>query len=140
VRILIAAGLLLAVASVTAETAYYRVELVPSGSLVSIGAPAVRGTTVLIHGYPDGKLMSIRKSDVRSVSPITAQEASKPAQKSLVAIGDLPMQGGGVPAGSASAPGSASARSPATRAPLQGPRIVPTSDGLAVTSSAPNPK
>lgn len=136
-RILITTVLLLAVASATAETAYYRVELLPSGSLVSIGAPVVRGTTVLIHGYPDGKLMSLRKSDVRSVSPITAQEATKPAQKGVVTIGDLPMQGGGAPAGSASAPGSASARSPATRAPAQGPRIVPTSDGLAITT---NPK
>jgi hypothetical protein len=132
---LITAVLLLAVASATAETAYYRVELLPSGSLVSIGAPVVRGTMVLIHGYPDGKLMSLRKSDVRSVSPITAQEATKPAQKGVVTIGNLAMQGGGAPAGSA--PGSASARSPATRAPAQGPRIVPTSDGLAITT---NPK
>jgi hypothetical protein len=126
VRILITAGLLLAVASATAETAYYRVELSPSGSLVSIGTPVVRGTTLLIHGYPDGKLMSLRKSDVRSVSSITAQEAATPARRSVIAIGNLAMQGG------TQAPAT-SARPSAARAPVQGPRVIATSNGLAVT-------
>jgi hypothetical protein len=122
----------------TAETAYYRVELLPSGSLVSIGAPVAKGTMFLIHGYPDGKLISIRKSDIKRVSSITAQEATKPAQKAPVAIADLPMQGGSGPAGSSSAPGAASAgRAPAPR-PATGPRIVPTSDGMAITI-APKP-
>ena len=129
-RILIAASLLLTVASATAETAYYRVDLLPSGSLVSIGAPVARGATVLIHGYPDGKLMSLRKSDVRSVTPITAQEATKPAQRDPIAIGNLAMQGGSAPGGSGSA-GSA-----ARGAPAQGPRIVSTSDGMALTTGA----
>lgn len=134
-RILITAALLLVAASATAETAYYRIELVPSGSLVSIGAPVARGAQVLIHGYPDGKLMSLRKSDIKSVSAITAQEAAKPAQQSVVRIADLPMQGGG--ATTTTNPGAASARSarsPATNA--TGPRIVPTSDGMVVTTGA----
>ena len=125
-RILITAGLLLAVASATAETAYYRVELIPSGSLVSIGAPVVRGTTLLIHGYPDRKLMSLRKSDVRSVSPITAQEAATPTRRSVVAIGNLAMQGG------TEAPATSS-RPSAARAPARGPRVIATADGLSVT-------
>ncbi len=129
-RILTTAALLLVVASATAETAYYRVELVPSGSLVAIGAPVAKGAALLIHGYPDGKLMSLRKSDVRSVTPITAQEAAKPAQQSVTRIADLPMQGGSAPGGSGSA-GSA-AKGPG----LGGPRIVPTSDGMAVTTGA----
>ena len=132
---------LLTAASATAETAYYRVELVPSGSLVSMGAPVSRGAMILVHAYPDGKLMSLRKSDVRSVFPITAQEATRPApQKGAVQIGDLPMQGGAAPAGSASARGSASNRSPSTRAPAAGARVVPVSDGLAVTTGATSPK
>ena len=133
-RFLITAGLLLAAASTTAETAYYRVELSPSGSLVSIGAPVVRGTTVLIHGYPDGTLMSLRKSDVRSVSPITAKEAATPARKSVVAIGNLAMQGA-MPGGT-QAP-STSARPSTARAPAQGPRVIATSDGLAITTAPP---
>ena len=135
-RKLITAGLLLVVATAAAETAYYRVELVPSGSLVSIGAPVVRGPALLIHGYPDGKLMSVRQSNVRSVSPITAQEAAKSTQKDAVRIADLPMQGGSAPGFS---PGSAKGSSPAIRAP--GPRIVPVSGGMAITSApvAPAP-
>ena len=130
-RILITAGLLLAVVSATAETAYYRVELSPSGSLVSIGAPVVRGTTVLIRGYPGGTLMSLRKSDVRSVAPITAQEAATPARKSVVSIGNLAMQGA-MPGGTQGP--STSARPSTARAPAQGPRVISTSDGLSVTT------
>jgi hypothetical protein len=126
-RPLILAGLFLAVVSAAAETAYYRVELSPSGSLVAIGAPVARGTTVLFHAYPDGRLMSLRKSDVRTVSRITAQEAAAPAQKSVVAIGNLAMQG------STQAP-AASARPSSPRAPVQGPSVVATSTGLAVTT------
>lgn len=136
VRILITAGFVLALASPPAEIAYYRVELSPSGSLVSIGAPVVKGTTVLIHGYPDGKLMSLRKSDVRSVSSITAQEAATPVRKSLVAIGNLAMQGGaqgGAQSGT-QAPATSSARPSTASAPVQGPRVIATSDGLSVTN------
>src|SRR4029450_2065857 len=128
VRILTTAVLLLVVSSASAETAYYRVELVPSGSLVAIGAPVTKGAALLIHGYPDGKLMSLRKSAVKSVSPITAQEAAKPAQKDVIPIGNLAMQGGSAPGGTGSA-----AKSPPG---LGGPRIVPTSDGMAVTTGA----
>jgi hypothetical protein len=128
-----AAGIFLAVASARAETAYYRVELAPSGSVVAIGAPVVRGTTVLFHGYPDGKLMSLRKADVRKISPITAQEAAAPAQKSTVAIGNLAMQG--------SSPSSATSARPSTaRAAAQGPSVIATPDGLAVTTSQNPPK
>ena len=130
----ITAGLLLAVASATAETAYYRVELSPSGSLVSIGAPVVRGTTILIHGYPDGTLMSLRKSDVRSVSAITAQEAATPAKKSVVAIGNLAMQGGPQAPATSGRPSAAAARAPA-----EGPRVVATSSGLSVTTDPQKP-
>ncbi len=127
-----AAVFLLAAASAVAETAYYRIELLPSGSLVSVGAPVVRGTTLLIHAYPDAKLMSLRKSDIRNVSPITAEQAAAPAQKSLVPIGSLAMQGGAqAPVGS---PRPSAAR-PA--APAQGPSVVATSGGVAVTTDPP---
>lgn len=133
-HILTTVGLLLAVASATAETAYYRVELSPSGSLVSIGAPVVRGTTVLVRGYPDGTLMSLRKSDVRSVSPITAKEAATPTRKSLVSIGNLGMQG--AMQGGTQGLGT-SARQSTARAPAQEPRVIATSQGSSVTTEAP---
>jgi len=128
VHLLITAGIFLLASGTTAETAYYRVELSPSGSVVAIGAPVVRGATFLMHGYPDGKLISLRKSDVRSISRITAQEAAAPAHKSVVAIGNLAMQGG------PQAPAT-SARPSAARATAQGPSVIATRDGLAVTTA-----
>jgi hypothetical protein len=129
-RILMAVGIFLAVVSASAEPAYYRVELLPSGSLVVIGAPVARGTMLLVHGYPDGKLMSLRKKDVRSVTPITAQDAAEPAKKSLVPIGNLAMQGGAAATTSSTRPSPARSRA-------QGPSVVATRDGLAVTTGSP---
>ncbi len=147
----VAAVLFLAVASPPAETAYYRIELSPSGSYVAIGAPVVKGTTLLFHGYPDGKLMSLRKSDVKGVSAITAQEATAPPKKNLVSIGNLAMQGGsatitgggsgartvtttGVTAGAAVRPTTATTTA---HAATNGPSVINTPDGLAVTTAPP---
>jgi hypothetical protein len=127
-RILAALGMFLGLASASAETAYYRIELVPSGTLLVIGAPVARGSTLLVHGYPDGKLMSLRKTDVRRVIPISAQEAAAPAKKSLVPIGNLAMQGSTDAA-------RASARASASKGATTGPSVVATRDGLAVTTS-----
>jgi hypothetical protein len=151
VRTSIAAVLFLSAVLATAETAYYRIELSPSGSMVAIGAPVVKGTTLLFHGYPDGKLMSLRKSDVKSVTAITAQEATAPPKKSLVSIGNLAMQGGsatitggasGAKAGGASGATAGSAVRPTTatttaHAATNGPSVINTPDGLAVTTAAP---
>jgi hypothetical protein len=129
---LILVALLLASAT-TAETAYYRIELTPNGSAVSIGAPVTKGTMVVYRGYPDGKLMSVRRSDVKALSRITAQEAAGPPPKTLTSIGNLGMQGG-----TTSAPSSA--RPAGYAAPSQvAPHIAPTRDGLAITTSATPP-
>ena len=150
-RTSIAAALFLSAALATAETAYYRIELAPSGSYVAVGAPVSKGTMLLFHGYPDGKLMSLRKSDVKSISAITAQEAAAPAKKSLVSIGNLAMQGGsatitggkstatagfapGATAGAASQPTTATT---AARSATSGTSVVATPDGLAVTTAQP---
>lgn len=138
-------------ATATPETAYYRIELAPSGSYVAIGALVTRGNAVVFHAYPDGKLMSLRKTDVRKVSPITAQEAAGPAKKDLVSIGNLAMQGGsgapapGASAGTGAAAGTNNAAHPAgapapyvARPAATGPSVVPVHDGLAITT-APQP-
>ena len=135
-------------ATATPETAYYRIELAPSGSYVAIGALVTRGNAVVFHAYPDGKLMSLRKTDVRKVSPITAQEAAGPAKKDLVSIGNLAMQGGsGAPApgaGPGMATGTNNAAHPAgapapyvARPAATGPSVVPVHDGLAITTAPP---
>jgi len=153
VRTSIAAALFLSAALATAETAYYRIELSPSGSYVAIGAPVSKGTTLLFRGYPDGKWMSLRKSDVKSVSAITEQEATAPPKKNVVSIGNLAMQGGtaavtggtpratagfapGATAGAASQPTTATTTA---RAATGGTSVIATPDGLAVTT-APPPK
>ena len=148
----LAVALLLASAT-PAEPEYFRLDLSPSGSQVSIGQPVVKGGMLVFHAYPDGKLMSLRRSDVRSSTRITAKEAAGPAPESLKAIGNLAMQGGSsnVPS-SAGRPASASGGPALTRpiasanaaAAAQGPSIVPTVDGIAVTTapataSAPGP-
>ena len=93
-------------AAASAEPAYFRLELAPSGSQVSIGEPVARGGMLVFHAYPDGKLMSLRRSDVKSSKRITAGEAAAPANPKPIA--NLAMQGGtatvvGAPSGGSSA-------------------------------------
>ncbi len=65
-------------ASVAAGPAYFRLDLSPSGDLVTIGEPMVKGEMVVFHEYPDGRLMSVRRSDVKTSTRISAEEASAP--------------------------------------------------------------
>jgi hypothetical protein len=118
--------------------AYYRIELAPSGSYVAIGTPVTKATGIVFHAYPDGKLMSLRKSDVKKVSAITAQEAAGPANKDLVSIGNLAMQGGSAPAasGGARAAGQPGSYGGAIVHGPQGAAMIPTRDGIAVTTDA----
>jgi hypothetical protein len=122
-------------AAAAAEPAYFRIELSPSGSQVSIGEPTARGSMVVFRAYPDGKLLSVRRSTVRGYSRITTQEAAGPPPASVRSIGNLPMQGGGA----TTATMSGAAKSAPAAASARGPRIVPTTDGLAITT-APAPK
>jgi hypothetical protein len=119
--------------------AYYRIELAPTGSYVAIGAPVEKPGSVTFHAYPDGKLMMLRRSDVKKVSQITAKEAAGPANKDLVSIGNLAMQGGSAPAsgggGGVGRPGATSSGAAIIHGP-QGAAMIPTRDGLAVTTDA----
>ena len=122
------------------ETAYYRIELAPSGSFVAIGPLVSKGNAVLFHAYPDGKLMSLRKTDVRKISQITAQEAAPPPKKDLVSIRDLPMQGAsGAPAAGSSSHHGAAPSAGASHPATAGPAVVPVEGGLAIRAAAPPP-
>ena len=65
-----------AASTVATEPVYFRLDLLPSGSQVAIGEPVVKGGMLVFHAYPDGKLMSLRRSDVKSSARITAKEAA----------------------------------------------------------------
>ncbi len=120
------------------ETAYYRIELSPSGSFVAIGPLVTKGNAVLFHAYPDGKLMSLRKTEVRKVSQITAQEAAPPPKKDFVSIRDLPMQGAsGAPAGGNSSHPGAAPPAGASHPATAGPAVVPVEGGLAIRTGPP---
>ena len=107
------------------EPTYVRLDLAPSGSQVSVGEPVVKGGMLVFHAYPDGKLMSLRKSDVKSSTKITAKEAAAPAATNPKPIANLAMQGGtatvvgapGQPAGSSGQPAPAAAPAPRSVAP-----------------------
>lgn len=78
-----------------AEQAYYQIDLVPSGRMISTDVPALKGGAYLFHGYPSGTLVSLRKSNVRQITKITGQAAGATnAGDAVVQIGDLAMQGG----------------------------------------------
>ena len=105
------------------EPAYFRIELAPSGSQVAIGEPVIKGGMIVFHAYPDGKLMSLRKTDIKASTRITAKEAAAPAATNPKPIANLAMQGGtatvvggsGQPAGAAAAGSSG----PALTRPIQ---------------------
>jgi hypothetical protein len=127
-----------------AEPAYFRLDLSPSGSQVAIGEPVVKGSMVVFHAYPDGKLMSLRRTDVKTTTRISAKEAAGPSTTDPKPIANLAMQGGSSSIPSSSGrPATASGGPALTRsigsangaASASGPQIVPVSDGVAVTTS-----
>jgi len=113
----------LLLASPAPEPEYFRIDLSPSGTQVSIGQPVVKGGIVLFHVYPDGKLMSLRKTDIKTTTRITAKEAAAPLATNPKPIANLAMQGGtatvvgasGQPAGG----GAAGSGGPALTRPIQ---------------------
>jgi hypothetical protein len=115
-----------------AEPAYFRMDLAPTGSQVSIGEPVVKGGMVVFHAYPDGKLMSLRKTDIKATSRITAKEAAAPAATNPKPIANLAMQGGtGTIVGASGQPGGTAA------AGSGGPALTrPIAQGMAAAQAA----
>ncbi len=127
-----------------AEPEYFRLDLAPSGSQVSIGAPVVKGGMLVFHAYPDGKLMSLRRSDVKGSTRITAKEAAAPSATNPKPIANLAMQGGASNIPSSSGRPAAPSGGPSLTRPIgsantaaaqSGPQIVPVADGVAITTA-----
>ncbi|MEP6995460.1 MAG: hypothetical protein ABI968_13125 [Acidobacteriota bacterium] len=94
-RLVCAAVLLACGFALRAEQVFYQIDLAPSGKVISQDAPTAKGATIVFHRYPDGLLMSMRRSDVRAFARITPQAAVATLPKErLVQIGTLAMQGG----------------------------------------------
>jgi hypothetical protein len=73
----------------------YRIDLAPSGRMIAKENPTLKGTTYTFHTWRDGKLMSLRKSDILQIVRVTGIEAFKIQQEERGASlnGNLPMQG-----------------------------------------------
>ena len=93
-RLLVAALLLACACALRAEQVFYQIDLAPTGKVISQDLPVAKGNTIIFHRYPDGILMSMRRSEVKTLTRITQQAAfaTLPKEK-LVQIGNLAFQG-----------------------------------------------
>jgi len=98
-RILLGTALLAFAFALQGQQTFYQIDLVPSGMLLSAQPPASKGTTLVFRRFPDGTLMSLRKTDVKKVSQITRDQALLSPADQVVQIGTLAMQGGSSQAG-----------------------------------------
>ena len=97
-RLVLTAVLLACALALRAET-FYRIELAPTGYLVTKDAPVWKGTTLVFRRYPDGTVMSVRKSDVKTISQMSQAAQALSTSNQVVQIGNLAMQGGSTQAG-----------------------------------------
>ncbi len=79
----------------------YRIDVLPSGHLLSRDEPTPKGNMYVFRTSHDGTVMSVRKADVSKISRLTKAEAFWEKQATLgeVSIGTLAMQGGSSQAG-----------------------------------------
>jgi hypothetical protein len=129
---LVSVAVLLACAfALRAEQVFYQIDLVPSGKVISQDLPVAKGATVVFHRYPDGALMSMRRSEVKTLTRITPQAAQSTLPKEhLVQIGNLAFQG--AQAGPAAAGTAAKPAQPAVGSGFYG-NVVP-----GITQGMPN--
>jgi hypothetical protein len=75
----------------------YQIDLIPIGRMVAREEPVLKGKTYTFHTYKEGKLMSLRQSDILRITRLTGLPAFKVQQeeKGAALIGNLPMEGGG---------------------------------------------
>lgn len=76
----------------------YRIDLVPSGTVLSKDSPVLKGNTYVFHRLRGGNLTSLRQSDVKKIRPVTGDEAFWIEQQVAGEVtigGPLAMEGGG---------------------------------------------
>lgn len=93
-RLVTAAVLLACAFALRAEQVYYQIDVAPSGRVISQDLPVAKGNTIVFHRFPDGALMSMRRSEFKTFTRITQQQAQATLPKeNLVQIGNLAFQG-----------------------------------------------
>ena len=95
-RLAVAAALLACAFALRAEETapvLYQIDLVPSGKLISRDLPVLKGTNYLLHQYPTGTLLSVRKSTVKQIGKMTPAAAAAINPTSAVRIRNLAFQG-----------------------------------------------
>lgn len=89
-RLLLAVVFLACGFALRAEGTVYEIDLVPSGRLVARDAPVLKGSVYIFRHAPDGRLMSVRDSDVKKISE---QERAPRWTEGVTEIGNLAMDG-----------------------------------------------
>jgi hypothetical protein len=92
-RLAVAAVLSMCAFALGAEQVLYQIDLLPKGKLVSRDLPALKGTTYLFHQYPTGTLISVRKSTVKQITPMSPAAMAAASPTRIVPIRDLAFQG-----------------------------------------------
>jgi hypothetical protein len=75
----------------------YRIDLVPSGTVLSKDNPTIKGNTYVFHRLRGGTLASLRVSEVKKIRPVTGDEAFWIEQQMAGEVtigGPLAMEGG----------------------------------------------
>lgn len=106
-RVAAIAILLLGSSALFAQEILYKIDLIPSGRIVSRDMPQLKGAIYLYHAYPTGTLVSVKKSAVKQIAKMTPEEAAAVNPRTaLKRIDDVPMQGPKQSLGSGSRSGS----------------------------------
>lgn len=91
----------------------YRVDLVPTGRVITAENPVLKGKTYVLKTWRDGTLMSLRVEDVKAITRVTGIPAFriKQEERGGARIDNLPMEGAGtvtiLPGGEPAAPAPA---------------------------------
>ena len=91
----------------------WELQLLPKGTVVARDEPKLKTGAYVFHTFKTGTLISVKKSDVKSITYLTGLPAFKAKQQALgasVLTGDLSMEGGSlhvVPSGRAAGPAPA---------------------------------
>jgi hypothetical protein len=91
-RLLVFAVLLACASSLWAAQTITVIELAPTGRILAEDTPTLRGDSYYFHRLSDGTLMTLKKSDVKSIYDHTLAPSWA---RGVTEIANLPMEGGG---------------------------------------------